>query len=122
MRKYFLNEPGFVFNKNISFYRDKVTYSRIVFFFEKILENLYLETSKLVGIDINSKLWFDIGKDFGLRCLSFSQLRNVPNSDIKKILDLIFEFMKDFGFKKIKLKGSLSRKHLFLEIRDSPSN
>lgn len=123
-RKYLLNEPGFILNKNISFGGERITYTRIVFFFEEILKNLYADTKAKINKKNNSKLWYGIGYDFGLRCLSFSPIRNVPFGDIEKILSLIFKLMQDFNLGLLKIERIIEDESLiisgknFLSISD----
>jgi hypothetical protein len=104
-KRFIFDEPGIIFNKSISRLTGRSTFTRVVFFFEEFFVDLYKYTVKEIGEEETSKLWYGIGRDVGLRYLSFSGVKKVPRWMISQIIQVTFDAISGSGlgfFKKLK--------------------
>jgi hypothetical protein len=89
---------------------------RMIWHFEDIIVNLQLEATKELGIEKTSELWYKIGKDVGMRYISFSGMKKAPSFLLGSILKYIFKTLYSSGqsFAE-KISFDSSKKELVIE-------
>ena len=89
--------PGVIFANHFDSFFTKRSKARIVFFFEDIISNLFLETVNRFGEKRAEEVWYKIGKDFGIRYFLFSN-RRFSKCGKERNLESVFDYFRASGF------------------------
>jgi len=85
-----VDKPGIIINKSISKFGKEKARTRVVYHFEDIAVNLYLESIKKLGREKTDDLWYKIGKDGATRYLFSLRKKIIQEKLSKLILDQVF--------------------------------
>ena len=84
---YQIDKPGIIISEVPRLFGSYKIKKRDVYYFEKILSNLQIDTIKEIGIKNFEEMYYKIGKDLGIGYLLLSNIKKIPNfliSDIFK--------------------------------------
>ncbi len=92
-----IDRPGILINKIISKFGKEGVKTRIIYHFEDIPVNLYLETVKKLGKEKTDDLWYKIGKDMAIRYLLFNKDKKIPKIVLPLVIKHIFNTFNSAG-------------------------
>lgn len=92
-----IDRPGIIINKSIRKFGGESTRTRIIYHFEDISKNLYLETKRKLGKEEADFLWYKIGKDMATRYFLFSKKKKISNILMPFIIEHIFKTFSGVG-------------------------
>jgi len=73
-----LDKPGLIISRNFNNLNKEAHNMRIVYSFEDFYVNLYFDTLKKLGEEKTNELWYNMGKDLGIRYFLFNGLVDFP--------------------------------------------
>ncbi len=85
-----IDRPGIIINKTISRFGKEGVKTRVIYNFEDIAVNLYLETVKKLGKKKTDNLWYKIGKESGIRYFLFAKNKKIPPVLLLPIIEHTF--------------------------------
>jgi len=113
-RTFIIDQPGIIYNVLAKKYGRGESKKRIIWYFEDTLANLQIATIKKLGFEKTNKLWYEIGKDTGLRYLLLSKAKTPPQFLTSTILNYILSANRAGGMS-IAEKINYKNKKLTLE-------
>lgn len=95
----FINTPGIIVSKTASRLGPVSSQTRVVFFFENLFVDLYLNSVEKIGEERTKKLWYRIGKDIGIRYFLFSNQKFFVRDNNKSVfvLQIVFDILSAIG-------------------------
>jgi len=92
-----IDRPGIIYNVLTKRYGRGESKRRVIFYFEDTMSDLFIETSKLLGKQENSDLWYKIGKEAGIRYMLLSNTSKFPKFLIPSIVKYVLVQFKLAG-------------------------
>src|SRR3989339_1843298 len=89
---FIIDQPGIIINKTIGRFGKEGVKTRVVYNFEYIAVNLYLETVKKIGKKKTDDLWYRIGKERGKKNFLFFFEKKKKKTVLAFIFFYIFFF------------------------------
>jgi len=93
-----IDRPGIIINKTVSKFGKEGVKTRVIYHFEDIPVNLYLETVKKLGKEKTDDLWYKIGKDIAVRYLLFAKIKKIPKALLPLVIEHMFNTINSTGF------------------------
>jgi len=89
-----VDKPGVIYGKTNHFYSNLRINKRMVFCFEDFLSDLQKYTSSVIGMEKSSSLWYELGRDFGIKQINYAHIKNL---DEKNKVEAVKYFFKIFN-------------------------
>jgi hypothetical protein len=97
-KTFIVDKPGIIMNKTASKFNKEEILTRVIYTFEDLYSNLYLETVKKLGKEKTNLLWYKIGKDISTRYMLFMSANKIPKSLLPNVIEHIFDTFNSAGF------------------------
>jgi hypothetical protein len=82
-----IHKPGLIINKILGLFGQTKSAHRTIFYFEKAIVQLQLDTIKKLGIARTRELYYKIGKEVGMQYMTLANVKTIPNFLIPKIIE-----------------------------------
>ncbi len=92
-----IDKPGIIINKTVSKFGKEGIRTRVIYHFEDLSVNLYLDTVKKIGKEKAGDLWYRIGKDCGKSYFLFMKKIDISEKLLPLVIKHIFNTLSSSG-------------------------